>query len=284
MFENVLGKKKYIPLVPGSSADSTIVNNKKSCPVCARLNSGHEFPSREKVCPNCKYHFPMNAWERIDLLVDPESFQEMDENLASINILGFPGYEEKLSEAGKKSNLNEAIICGQAELGGYPLILAVMDSNFMMGSMGSVVGEKVCRAAEKAIELNCPLIICTASGGARMQEGMISLMQMAKTSAVLKRFHQAGLLYISILTNPTTGGVIASFASLADIIIAEPGALVGFTGPRVITQTMGQKLPPGFQCSEFLLEHGQVDLIVERGELKQKLECLLKLYQGGSHA
>ncbi|NLB53446.1 MAG: acetyl-CoA carboxylase, carboxyltransferase subunit beta [Syntrophomonadaceae bacterium] len=285
MFENVLGKKKYIPLTPSSKADpSALSGNQKTCPVCIRLKSGQQSFAAERVCPACKYHFPMSAWERIDHLTDPQSFEELDKDLVSINILDFPGYDEKLKAAAKNSGLKEAIICGKAMIGGYQTILAVMDSSFMMGSMGSVVGEKVCRAAEKAMELRIPLIIITASGGARMQEGMISLMQMAKTSAVLKKFHQSGLLYISILTNPTTGGVSASFASLADIIIAEPGALVGFTGPRVIAQTMGQKLPAGFQCSEFLLEHGQADLIAERSELKHILQCILKLYQGGSHA
>lgn len=285
MFENVLGKKKYIQLTPSSKADPSVLRgNQENCPVCTRLKSGQQTFSAEKVCPSCNCHFPMNAWERIDHLTDPQSFEELDKDLVSINILDFPGYDEKLKAAAKNSGLKEAIICGKAMIGGYQTILAVMDSSFMMGSMGSVVGEKVCRAAEKAMELRIPLIIITASGGARMQEGMVSLMQMAKTSAVLKKFHQSGLLYISILTNPTTGGVSASFASLADIIIAEPGALVGFTGPRVITQTMGQKLPAGFQCSEFLLEHGQVDLIAERGELKHILQSLLKLYQGGNHA
>lgn len=285
MFENVLGKKKYIPLTPGPKSDSSAASSgQKNCPVCARLKSGQESFSAEKVCRACNHHFPMNAWERIDLLADPQSFEEMDKNLVSINMLDFPGYDEKLSIAAQQSGLNEAMICGKALIGGYPIVLAVLDSNYMMGSMGSVVGEKVCRAAEKAMELRCPLIIITASGGARMQEGMLALMQMAKTSAVMKKFHQSGLLYISILTNPTTGGVSASFAALADIIIAEPGALVGFTGPRVIAQTTGQKMPAGFQCSEFLLEHGQVDLIAERSELKHILQSILKLHQGGRNA
>lgn len=286
MLDKVFGKKKYIPLPPRSEQAGTRLelSEQMRCPECAYLSVQREFQHNENVCPDCKHHFPMKAYERIKLLVDEDSFEEMDTGLQSINILDFPGYEEKLALAREQSGLNEAVVTGQAAIGGYPAVIAVMDGLFMMGSMGSVVGEKICRAVEKALELRCPLIICTASGGARMQEGMISLMQMAKTSAVLKKFHQAGLLYISILTNPTTGGVSASFASLADIIIAEPGALIGFAGPRVIAQTIGQKLPPGFQCSEFLLEHGQVDLIIPRRELKGKLEQLLRLHQGGKNA
>ncbi len=271
MLDNVF-KKKFIPLTAETAA---------GCTLCDRIASGEVPLTSEKVCPKCNFHFTMQARERIELLVDQDSFEELDHNLTSLNILDFPDYDNKLSTAAVNSGLNEAIICGKAAIGGYPLILAVMDPGFMMGSMGSVVGEKVCRAAEKAIELKCPLIVFTASGGARMQEGTISLMQMAKTSAVLKRFHQAGLLYISVLTNPVTGGVLASFASLADIIIAEPGAMAGFTGPRVIAQTLRKKLPPGFQCSEFLLEHGQVDLIVDRTELRADLERLLSLHQRG---
>lgn len=273
MLNNVF-KKKYIPLTSGTAA---------GCRMCERIVLEEVPFSPAKVCPECNHHFTMHAGERIELLADQDSFRELDHNLTSFNILDFPDYDDKLITAAANSGLNEAIVCGKATIGGYPLIMAVMDSSFMMGSMGSVVGEKICRAAEKAMELKCPLLIFAASGGARMQEGTIALMQMAKTSAAIKRFHQAGLFFICVFTNPVTGGVLASFASLADIIIAEPGAMAGFTGPRVIAQTLQKKLPPGFQCAEFLLEHGQVDLIVDRTELKSTLERLLKLHLGGKN-
>jgi acetyl-CoA carboxylase carboxyl transferase subunit beta len=221
----------------------------------------------------------LTAWERITLTVDEDSFREFDTNLKTLNPLDFPGYDEKLDQAKQKSGLQEGIVTGQATINSNQVVIGVMDSRFMMGSMGAVVGEKVTRAIETAITYRCHLIIFTTSGGARMQEGMLSLMQMAKTSAALAHFHQAGLLYITILTDPTTGGVTASFASLGDIIIAEPGALIGFAGPRVIKQTIGQQLPDKFQRAEFLLEHGMVDLVVNRSDLLNTLTLLLRLHQ-----
>lgn len=256
-------------------------NLSSTCPSCSARVSEETLAENYRVCAKCKHHFTMSAGQRIELIVDSGSFQEFNGGLASINILDFPGYEEKLEKAEQKSGLREAIITGYASIGGYDIVLAVMESDFMMASMGSVVGEKVSRAIERAIERRCPVIICTSSGGARMQEGMIALMQMAKTSAAVNKLNEAGLLYIAILTNPTTGGVSASFASLADIIIAEPGALVGFAGPRVIKQTIGQQLPEKFQRSEFLLEHGMIDIIVERSQIREKLTCLLSLHKGG---
>ncbi|MEN6327339.1 MAG: acetyl-CoA carboxylase, carboxyltransferase subunit beta [Syntrophomonas sp.] len=280
MFKNAFKKTKYIsiPVTEDVFREEKLLGQ-TSCPSCHARISDLDMIRNHKVCPNCNYHYTLTAWERITLTVDEDSFQEFDTRLQSLNPLNFPGYDEKLQQAEQQSGLQEGIVTGQAAINGNPVIIGIMDSRFMMGSMGAVVGEKITRAIETAIEYRYPLIIFTTSGGARMQEGMLSLMQMAKTSAALGRFHQEGLLYISILTDPTTGGVTASFASLADIIIAEPGALVGFAGPRVIKQTIGQQLPDKFQRSEFLLEHGMVDQVVNRSELLNTLTLLLKLHQ-----
>jgi len=242
------------------------------------IPAGNE--GRLMVCPECGYHFPLGAWERISLITDEDSFVEFDAGVSSTDPLKFPGYDAKLIQSQELSGLNEAVVTGRASIKGVETVLGVMDSRFMMGSMGSVVGEKIARAFEAARKCRLPVVMFTASGGARMQEGMLSLLQMAKTSAAVKRFSNEGLLYISVLTHPTTRGVTASFATLADIIIAEPGATVGFAGARVIEQTIRQKLPSGFQKSEFLLEHGMVDLVVPRSELKDILHRLLKLHQG----
>lgn len=224
----------------------------------------------------------INARDRISLILDKDTFVEFDIDLKSSDPLGFPDYKEKVAIAIEKSNENDAVVTGQGLIDGQSTIICVMDSNFMMGSMGSVVGEKITRAIEIAISKKLPIIIFTASGGARMQEGIFSLMQMAKTSAALGRLDNNGLLYISVLTDPTTGGVTASFAMLGDIIIAEPGALIGFAGPRVIEQTIRQKLPEGFQRSEFLLEKGYIDKIVKREDMKTTLSKIIKLHsQGG---
>lgn len=281
MIKNAFSKTKYASLSPiknieGSDSLQELVN----CPSCAVIIPESELLNNYKVCPKCNHHLTVSAWERISLTVDPDSFEEFDASLSSYNILEFPEYQEKLTETQEQSGLKEAVVCGYAAIQGMKVVLAAMDNRFMMASMGSVVGEKICRAAEKAMEAKCPLLIFCTSGGARMQEGMFSLMQMAKTSAVLAKFHQSGLLYISILTHPTTGGVSASFASLADIIIAEAGALIGFTGPRVIEQTLRQKLPAGFQRSEYLLEHGMVDIVVQRPQLVDCLGKIIKLHQG----
>ncbi|MDD3022413.1 MAG: acetyl-CoA carboxylase, carboxyltransferase subunit beta [Syntrophomonadaceae bacterium] len=286
MIKNTFIRKKYFPITPNIDQLQTQIRANLStttCPGCSSRVSDDTLAENLRVCPKCKHHFSISAGQRIDLIADSGSFKEFNTGLSSINILDFPGYEEKLEKANEKSSLQEAIITGYASIGGHSIILAVMDSRFMMASMGSVVGEKVCRAVEHAIETRCPIVICTSSGGARMQEGMISLMQMAKTSAAINKLNEAGLLYISILTHPTTGGVSASFASLADIIIAEPGALVGFAGPRVIKQTIGQQLPEKFQHSEFLLEHGMIDIILERSQIRDKLTCLLNLHKGGNN-
>ncbi len=286
IFKDNFNKKNYISIKPDvdpiKNLPQTVTDKllgQKSCPACAAFISDLELIKNYKVCPRCGYHYTITAWERIHLMIDENSFEQFDTELSSYNRLSFPGYDEKLTNAMQQSGCNEAIITGYARISGYKVVLGVMESRFMMASMGAVVGEKICRAVERAMDSRFPLIICCSSGGARMQEGMISLMQMSKTAAILGRFHKAGCLYISVLTHPTTGGVSASFASLADIIIAEPGALIGFTGPRVIQQTIGERLPENFQRSEFLLEHGMLDIVLPRLQLSSTLASLLKLHR-----
>jgi len=250
------------------------------CAVCNEIMYQKEFLKNYKVCPKCKFHYQLSAYERIDSLVDEGTFVETDRGLRSSNPLNFTAnksYDESLAQSVERTALPEAVITGEGRLNGQRVVLAVMDFRFIGGSMGSVVGEKVTRAIERAAEKKLPLIVVAASGGARMQEGMFSLMQMAKTSAAVNNLSRNKVPYISILTHPTTGGVTASFATLADVIIAEPGALIGFTGPRVIEQTIKQKLPQGFQTAEFLLEHGMVDMVVERKKIRDEIARLLKL-------
>ena len=254
----------------------------KSCPECKVALTNEELGDNFRVCPKCGYHFPVNARERIHFIADEGSFSEHDANLGSKNILDFPEYESKLKNAANRSSENEAVITGVCKIGGYECALFVMEGEFMMGSMGVVVGEKVTRMFEYATENSLPVVGVTVSGGARMQEGKLSLMQMAKTSGAVRDHGQAGNLYITVLSNPTTGGVTASFAMEGDIIIAEPGALICFAGPRVIEQTTRQKLPPGFQKSEFLLEKGFVDDIVARPEMRLRIASLLKFHDGGN--
>lgn len=286
MLRNVWGKKNtYITLpVPKSSGlREDNLPGSTTCPACKAYISEVDLMRNHKVCPRCNYHYPLTAWERIAVTVDADSFKELDANLHSSNYLDFPGYTQKLKQAQQTSGLKEAVIYGQATIAEYPIILAIMDTRFMMGSMGLVVGEKLFRAIERAISSRLPLLVFAASGGARMQEGMLSLMQMARTSAAVSSLQQAGILFISVLTDPTTGGTIASFASLADIIIAEPRALIGFAGPRVIRQTINQELPSNFQRSEFLLEHGMIDLITIRDTLPTTIARILKLHEGGNN-
>lgn len=248
------------------------------CSKCKRVLYKSDVDRNNKVCQYCGHHFRMSAKERIKLIMDADSFEEFDVNMESANPIGFDGYEKKLKNMIEKSGIKEAVITGKGTIGKMKAVACFMDSNFMMGSMGSVVGEKITRAVEKAIELKLPLIIFTTSGGARMQEGIFSLMQMAKISAALNRLRNEGLLYVTVLTDPTTGGVTASFAMLGDIILAEPDALVGFAGKRVIEQTIRQKLPEGFQSAEFLLEHGFIDSIVSRNDLKSTLKKILVIH------
>ncbi len=242
------------------------------CEECGEIIYNKALEENMKVCPKCNYHFVLTAPERITMLLDAGSFEERDAGLRSMDPLQFKGprtYEEKLKQDAADTGLSEACISGRGMIDGKRVIFVVTDSRFIMGSMGSVVGEKIARATELATNLRLPLVIVSGSGGgARMYEGRVSLMQMAKTSAAIAKLHEAGVPYISVLTNPTMAGVMASFASLGDIIMAEPKALIGFTGPRVIEQTIRQKLPPGFQRSEFLLEHGLLDMIIHRKNLK----------------
>ncbi|OGX33035.1 MAG: acetyl-CoA carboxylase subunit beta [Omnitrophica WOR_2 bacterium RIFCSPLOWO2_12_FULL_51_24] len=245
------------------------------CEECGDIVYNKALEENMKVCPKCNYHFVLTAPERIAALLDAGSFEERDSGLRPIDPLLFKGpksYEEKLKEDQELTGLSEACISGRGAIEGKRVIFVVTDSRFIMGSMGSVVGEKIARATELATNLRLPLVIVSGSGGgARMYEGLFSLMQMAKTSAAIAKLHEAGVPYISVLTNPTMAGVMASFASLGDIIMAEPKALIGFTGPRVIEQTIRQKLPPGFQRSEFLLEHGLLDMIIHRKNLKSSV-------------
>ena len=251
------------------------------CPSCGAVVPKTELSHSLYVCTKCGYHHTIGAYLRLSLLLDPFTFRELWPGLTAPNALEFPGYEEKLSSQREKTALCDAAVAAVGKLDGISAVFAVLDSRFFMGSMGVAVGEKITRAAEYAQKHRLPLVIFSASGGARMQEGILSLMQMAKTSAAIRRFSDAGGLYISVFTHPTTGGVTASFASLGDVTLAEPGALIGFAGPRVIRQTIGQELPDGFQRAEYLEEHGFVDQIVPRGQLRDTLAQLLALHRKG---
>ena len=248
------------------------------CPVCKNVMLSSDLEENYKVCPKCSYHFRIPARQRIEMTVDEGTFSEFDADMMSSNIIDFPEYTRKLKNAKINSGENESVITGICEIGGQKTVIAVMNSQFMMGSMGTVTGEKITRAFEYASENRLPVVIFTVSGGARMQEGILSLMQMAKTSGAVKLHSDKGLLYITVLTDPTTGGVTASFAMEGDIILSEPHALIGFAGPRVIEQTIRQKLPKDFQSAEFLLEKGFVDAVVERKNMKNTLAKLLKLH------
>ena len=249
------------------------------CKQCGRRAARTLWAKSLFVCPNCGYHMPIGGYYRLSLVLDHGSFRELDADLVPQDVLHFPGYDEKLAAAQSKTGLHEAAVTAVGRIGGVACVAAVLDSRFFMGSMSTAVGEKITRAVEYAAAKRLPLVIFSASGGARMQEGIFSLMQMAKTSAAIAAFAEKGGLFISYLTHPTTGGVTASFASLGDVTLAEPGALIGFAGPRVIEQTIGQKLPAGFQRSEYLEEHGFVDQIVPRSEMKATLARLLRLHQ-----
>ena len=251
----------------------------RKCNKCGQPIYAEDVKNNFYICPKCKGYFRVHAYRRIEMTADAGSFEEWDKEMEFANPLDFPGYEKKIEAAREKTKLNEAIVTGKCTIGGEPAVIGVCDARFIMSSMGHVVGEKIARAVERATKEQLPVVIFACSGGARMQEGIVSLMQMAKTSAALKRHHKAGQLFVSVLTDPTTGGVTASFAMLGDIILAEPGALIGFAGPRVIEQTIGQKLPEGFQRSEFLQDHGFVDKIVKREEMKDAISAILKLHR-----
>lgn len=251
----------------------------KKCNKCGGAIIAEDVKQGFYICPKCGSYFRVHAYRRIEMVTDENSFEEWDKGLSTRNPLDYKGYEEKLAGLKEKTGLDEAVITGKARINGTDVVIGVCDGRFLMASMGEVVGEKIARAVERATKEKLPVILFACSGGARMQEGITSLMQMAKTSAALKRHSDAGQLYISVLTDPTTGGVTASFAMLGDVILAEPKALIGFAGPRVIEQTIGQKLPKGFQRSEFLLEHGFIDGIVERFELKSTLSQIIELHK-----
>lgn len=252
----------------------------QKCKKCGQILYTKDVEEQGQVCPDCGYHFRLSASQRIQQLMDPDIFEPWDEDLVLQNPLQDNKYLERMEQLQEQTGLGDALISGKGSLGGYTIVLGVMDSSFLMGSMGTVVGEKLTRAIERATQQKLPVVLFTASGGARMQEGIFSLMQMAKTSAALAKHEEAGLLSIIVLTDPTTGGVTASFAMLGDIILAEPEALIGFAGPRVIRQTIGQQLPEGFQTSEFLLQHGFIDQIVTRKEMKKVITKILALHEG----
>lgn len=249
------------------------------CDQCKEIIYKDDLHKNLSVCPNCGKHFRLSSRRRIKQIADEGTFVEIGKDIVTQDPLNFDGYIKKVEALKDKTKIEEAVKCGVCEIEGEKAVLAVMDGNFLMGSMGEAVGERITLAIEKAIEEKLPLVIFSVSGGARMQEGIISLMQMAKTAAAVEKLNEAGLLYISILTDPTTGGVTASFASLGDIILAEPKALIGFAGPRVIEQTIRQKLPEGFQSSEFLLEHGFIDKIVERKDMKSVIAKIIRLHK-----
>ena len=269
-------RKSYIPLK--SERPEVPEGLLKKCNKCGAAILTEEVKSAGYICPKCQGYFRVHAYERIRMTVDEDSFEEWEKDMEFVNPLEFKGYEEKVKSLKEKTGLSEAVVTGKASIEGNPAVIAVCDGRFLMASMGQVVGEKITRAVERATKEQLPVIIFACSGGARMQEGIVSLMQMAKTAAALKRHSDAGLLYVSVLTDPTTGGVTASFAMLGDVILAEPKALIGFAGPRVIEQTIGEKMPKGFQRSEFLLEHGFIDRIVERKEMRTVLANILQMH------
>ena len=262
-----------------TDASDKLIGKWVKCDSCKEILYKEDVKNNFSVCPNCGKHFRLSARRRISQVIDEGTFCEINENMQTTDPLNFKGYIDKLKLLQEKTNIQEAVKTGIGKIDGIDVAIGVMDGNFMMGSMGSVVGEKIACLVDEAIAKKLPLILFCVSGGARMQEGIVSLMQMAKTSNSLAKLDEAGLLYISVLTDPTTGGVTASFAMLGDIILAEPDALIGFAGPRVIEQTIKQELPEGFQKSEFLLEHGFIDKIVERKDMKKTLAQILKLHK-----
>jgi acetyl-CoA carboxylase carboxyl transferase subunit beta len=277
-------RKKQTMTIPSVDAKNDVPEGiMTKCPECKHIILTKDLIKTMKVCPKCDHHYKMTAAERVACLFDDETFESIDNHLKTENPLNFPAYTEKVESDAKRTGLNEAVLTGTGKIDGQEVAVAIMDSHFRMGSMGSVVGEKITRAIEKATALGIPMIIFSASGGARMQEGVLSLMQMAKTSVALNRHSSEGLLYISVMTYPTTGGVSASFASVGDINIAEPKALIGFAGRRVIEQTVREKLPEDFQTAEFLLEHGQLDAVVHRSDMKETLSKIVRLHVKGGN-
>jgi acetyl-CoA carboxylase carboxyl transferase subunit beta len=285
VFKDLFHKKKYA-VIPSARENTERPKREipeglmNKCPKCGQIQFSKELEKNLKVCSGCGHHFRLNAIERIAMTLDEGSFVEYDADLISEDPLSFPGYKDKLEKQKKISGLKDAIVTGEGTIGGFPVVIGVMSFDFFTGSMGSVVGEKVTRAIERATEKKLPLIIFSTSSGARMQESILSLMQMAKTSAALAQFQNQGGLYISVMTDPTLGGVSASFASLGDYILAEPGAITGFAGRIVIEQTIRQQLPDNFQTAEFNLKHGQLDKVVHRKDMKMILTKLLDMHVG----
>ena len=279
MLKDFFQKKRKYATIPSERSKRDIpegIMNK--CPKCGTIQYSKELEKNLKVCAGCGYHYKLGAMERIELTLDEGRLFEYDADMVSEDPLGFPGYADKLARSMETTGLREAVVTGEGTIGGYPVVIAVMASEFILGTLGSVVGEKITRAIETATQKKYPLVIFSTSGGARTQESIFSLMQMAKTSAALAKFDASGGLFISVITDPTYGGVTASFAMLGDIILAEPGARFGFAGPIVIEQTIRQKLPDTFQTAEFNLRHGQVDKVVHRKDMRATLAKLLELH------
>ncbi len=274
-------KKRNLPEKNKKTRIDIPVGKWAKCEKCKEIIYKETLRANLSVCPNCGHYFRMHINKRLESIIDKDTYKKFDINIETNNPLELEDYPKKLKSLREKTGIEEAVSAGTGKINGEDVVICIMDSGFLMGSMGVVVGEKITYAVEQAIEKRLPLIIFAASGGARMQEGIISLMQMAKTTAALTKLDQAGLLYISVLTDPTYGGVTASFASLGDIVLAEPGAMIGFAGKRVIEQTIGEQLPDGFQTAEFLLEHGFIDKIVERKDLKDTLSKLISFHKGG---
>ena len=282
MSDSIFARRRARLLAMKAMRDNYIPGDKTvTCPKCGQDSERRLVAQELSVCPKCGYHFPMGAYYRLSSVLDPGTFRELFEKLPAGDPLSFPGYKEKLQAAQRKTGLTEAVVTATGAIGGHKCVVGVLDSRFLMGSMSAAVGEKLALAIGYATRNRLPLIIFAASGGARMQEGIFSLMQMAKTAAAITRFQEKGGLYISCLTHPTTGGVTASFASLGDIMLSEPGALIGFAGPRVIEQTIGEKLPEGFQRAEFQMAHGFVDQVVPRTDMRDTLSQLLRLHEKG---
>ncbi len=276
-------KKRKIPDKKRKVNIDIPVGKWAKCDKCKEIIYKEDLRKNFSICPNCGHYFRMHINKRLELILDKDTYKRFDLDIETNNPLELEDYPKKLKSLREKTRIKEAVACGTGKIKGEEVVICVMDSGFLMGSMGIVVGERITYSIEQAIERKLPLIIFSVSGGARMQEGIISLMQMAKTTAALTKLDEAGLLYISVLTDPTYGGVTASFASLGDIVLAEPGAMIGFAGQRVIEQTIGESLPEGFQTAEFLLEHGFIDKIVERKKLKDTIYKLIEFHKGGEN-
>ena len=279
MIVDKIKKRENINVVNKKSKIDIPIGKWVKCDKCKEILYKETVRENFSICPNCGHYFRMHIGKRLETIIDKGTYKRFDLNIETTNPLELEDYPKKLKTLREKTGLEEAVACGTGKINGKNVVICIMDSGFLMGSMGAVVGEKITYSIEQAIKLKYPLIIFTVSGGARMQEGIVSLMQMAKTTSAISKLDEAGILYISVLTDPTYGGVTASFASLGDIILSEPGAMIGFAGPRVIEQTIGESLPEGFQTAEFLLEHGFIDKIVERKEMKDTISKLIEYHK-----